>query len=132
MIAAVPRVALADLLTPSTCLAPAEYGTAAEKLAVGLGKAGVVVISLGPTRKAVKQRVLQDGLQALLASGVGELPGRVGRGWRVGGGAPASPAIEEVRAAGCWAGGPGRSAAAADSRRQAGSAACSVQASSSS
>lgn len=88
-----PRIALADLLSPCSIVTSA-YSTAAEQLAVGWARTGLVVVSLPPTGS------LEAGLEALLGRNTRVLPGCESREWRVGS-APEVAAIEEVGAGVC-------------------------------
>lgn len=89
----VPRVALADLQLNVSGMVSPIFATASEKLAVGLSRSRVVVVSLPPAQAAA----LKAGLQALLASGTRSLPGCDVHEWRAG--EPATATIEEVRPA---------------------------------
>ncbi|EFN53789.1 hypothetical protein CHLNCDRAFT_58458 [Chlorella variabilis] len=86
----VPRVALADLQLNVSGMVSPIFATASEKLAVGLSRSRVVVVSLPPAQAAA----LKAGLQALLASGTRSLPGCDVHEWRAG--EPATATIEEA------------------------------------
>ena len=87
--AAVPHIELADLLPLNNIVTPA-FSTAAEQLAVGFGRTGLVIVMLPQAGR------LQLGLMARLASGTRVLPGCESREWRLGG-PPDAANIEEVR-----------------------------------